>query len=282
MKTKKTKWKPIYLVQIYRMVKLGITDVDICKGLKISRQCLWTWREEKPELQEAISIAKKEMAESESLPAWIYARLTPELKKLWKKIREYEKEAGGTGIAKIELMLQDGGKRVRQQLFLYALCESRFSPSHAMRKVNITKRELDYWLKNDVEFAELVEEIQWHKGNFFEEALVMLVREGNPAAVLFANKTFNRDRGYANKTEVDVNVNGTVMHGVLDLSEIMESLSDSAKLELLTAIRRKDAEKNPRLTVQDRLSQQIAEAGTHVSTHSSEDVVMVSKLEEAE
>jgi hypothetical protein len=253
------KWKPIYLVQIYRMVRLGISDVDICKGLKISRQALWLWNKERPELREAIALARKELADHESLPAWIYSRLTPELKVLWKKIQNFEKEPGGTGIARIELLLQDEGKRTRQQLFLYALCVSRFSPSLAMKKVNIAKRELDYWIANDLEFAQLVEEVQWHKGNFFEDALVKLVKEGNPAAILFANKTFNGVRGYAPKSQVDVNVSGQVMHGVLDLGDLMPLLTEATRLELLTAIRRRDAEKNPRLTVTDRISQEIAD-----------------------
>ncbi len=251
------KWKPILLVQIYRMVRAGLEEVDICKSLRIAHKTLWLWRRERPELQEAMDIAKKELSEGENFPDWIYAKLSPELKVIWNRIRKWEKNKNG--VAQIEIMLQDGGKLVRQQLFLYALCMSCFSPSMAMGKVNITKSTLDEWISQDVKFAELVEEINWHKGNFFEQHLVQLVHENNPAATIFANKTYNKDRGYASHSTMDVQHSGQVLHGIVDLSELMPFLSGSAKLELLEAIRKRDVQDKQVLTVTERLSAEIAE-----------------------
>ena len=252
----KSRWKPIMLVQIYRLVRIGIPDIDICRSLKVSRETFYKWQRLYPELKEAVEIAKRELAESENFPTWVYSRLSPSLQALWDKIEQLHGCADG--VAKIEMLLQDNGKKVRQQLFLFALCISRFSPSVAMQKVNITKKELDRWMHSDVEFAELVDEVQWHKGNFFEESLVALVQEGNPAAVMFANRTFNRERGYEKKSTLSVEHSGNVMVGVLDLAELIPMLTESTKLELLGAIRKKEAEKNPRLTVQDRIRETIA------------------------
>lgn len=232
------------------MVRAGLSDKDICSTLKVTAMTLRNWENRRPELKEAEEIARKERSENESLPNFIYTRLSPKMKELWDKIKKLEKSANGA--AKIELLLQDHGKNVRQQLFLHALCMGGFSASMALAKVNVTKKELDNWINTDLEFAELVEEINWHKGNFFEESLVKLVQQGNTAAVLFANKSFNDKRGYGNKSQVDVNVSGQVMHGVLDLSELMPFLSAEAKTELLEAIRRKDEQANARTNTQQQ------------------------------
>jgi transposase-like protein len=259
IKHRMKKWKPSLLVRIYQLSRLGMTDVDMVKELGISRETLWKWRQDFPEIKEVEEQARKEVEESKNLPNWVYSRLSPEMKEMWNKVEKWGKQKDG--VAKIELMLCDHGRRVRQELFLHALCMCSFSPSQAMNKVNITKKELDRWLREDEEFATLVKEVDWHKGNFFEEHLVKLVQEGNPAAVVFANKTYNTDRGYGRRDQLDVNVTGQVLHGVLDLVELMPLLSEGARLELVEAIRRKDEEKNPQLTVTQKIEREILEHG---------------------
>jgi hypothetical protein len=257
---KSMKWKPIYLVLIYRMMRNGIPEKDQAKALGVTRERIYRWMNELPELKEAVEMARRERAENESMPDWVYAHLSPELQEIWKKIEKWHEMPDG--VAKIELMLQDEGKRVRQQLFLYALCVSNFCPSAALRMVNVSRKTLNFWISSDGEFAELVDEVQWHKGNFFEESLVRLVREGNPAAVLFANKTFNKERGYQATAKLEVEHSGAVLHGVVDLAELMDYLSQPCRLELLEALRQKNAKDTPALTVQERLSQEIANVGS--------------------
>lgn len=236
-----SKWKPIMLVTVYRLVRLGIAEIEVCKELKVSRRTFLDWKTEHPELAECLAIAGKELEDGKSFPRWIYSKLTPEVRKVWDAIQKVTEENNGFG--KIELILQDHGKRVRQQLFLYALCLSDFSASEAMARVHISKWDLDRWCEEE-DFKKLLEEIGWHKGNFFEQALVGLVKEGNPAAVLFANKNYNRDRGYGSHSTVDVNHSGQVLHGVVDLAEIMSELSETTKLELLTIIRKREEARN--------------------------------------
>lgn len=253
------KWKPIMLVKIYRMARLGMTDGEITNTLEVDRKSLWNWLNgstAKPELVEALAMARQERKERDSLPEWIYSHMTPELRALWDKIGKLEE--GKNPAAAIEEILEDAGLRVRQELFLHALCMLQFSPSRALAKVNVTKKELDRWLM-DGEFARLMEEILWHKGNFFEEHLVNLVQMNVPAAVIFANKTFNKDRGYASRHQLDVNVSGGVAVGVLDLAELTPYLSESGKLELLEAIRKREAEQLKTLNPVQMLSQRIVE-----------------------
>lgn len=241
---------------------MGIPYADVYTELKVSKITFWQWVKDKPGLKEVLDLAEKEKKDGESLKNWVYSRLSPELMKVWERIGELEMLSDG--ISKIELMLEEGGKRMRQQLFLHALCFHNFCVSQALAKVNITKRELDRWIAHDHDFAELVEQIQWHKGNLFEGSLVQLVREGNPAAVLFANKTYNAERGYAQKSKLDINVSGSVTHGVLDLAEIMKLVDEDTRLKVLDAVRKLNTVVPPpkQLSVAERLSQEIADVGT--------------------
>lgn len=253
-------WKPIYILTIYRMVRLGVHEGEICKMLGVSRDTLWTWRQKYVELEEAYAIAQRERADMTDLPSWVFSRLSPELQVLWNKIKKWERKPAGAG--QIELILQDHGKNVRQQLFLHALVSNSFSPSRAMACVNVTKKELDNWINSDFEFSALVEEIQYHKKNFFEESLVKLVAEGNPAAIMFANKTLNKDRGYAPHATIQHNVSGMVGHAVFDLAEIMDELDMDTRLKVLDAIRRKETAAIPVKTVTDKLHEEIANVST--------------------
>lgn len=235
---KNRKWRPVLIVEIYKLLRAGIPQIDVCKHLDVSKETFNQWLKKHPELREAVEMAKRELDEAESFADWVFKHLPHELREVWRKIENWETLEDGVG--QIESMLCDQGKRARQQLFLHALCVSDFSPSTAMRRTHVSKKQLDAWCRDDPDFSELMAEIQWHKANFFEESLVKLVKQGVPAAVVFANKTYNKDRGYAPSSTVDVNVSGQVMHGVLDLSDLLPYLSQQGRLELLDAIRQKE------------------------------------------
>lgn len=261
------KWKPVFLVEIYKLAKLGMAKGDIANTLKISRTLLFYWEKNRPEVKLVFAMVAKELSDGETFQDWIYNQLSPELKELWDNIKLWEKEP--SGVVKIELMLQDQGKLVRQQLFLHALCVSNFSVNFAMRRVNISKRTLDEWMSRDIDFSELISQIEWYKGNFFENSLIRLVKQGHPAAILFANRTFNRERGYAPKSEVEVNVNGNILHGVLDLSVLMPYMREDTKNDVMAAIRQYEESKvlsktaKPRLLdLQEVVSEQISNSLT--------------------
>ena len=264
-KPPRSKYRPLMVLEVYKMARMGMAVTDMIAHYKIAKRTWELWTAKHPELQAAVVEAKRERAEGETLPDWVYTRLSPELRAVWNKVRRWEKEPNG--VIKIELMLAEQGKLVRQQLFLHALCVSHFSPTLALRRVNVTKHELEHWIEHDPDFAKLVEEIDWHKGNFFESQLMRLVEDGNPAAVLFANKTYNRNRGYTSRSQVDVNVSGSVAHGVLDLTELLPYLREEVRLELLAAIRQREQVEADRLrpvpirSVQEIVAEQIAQNG---------------------
>jgi hypothetical protein len=243
-KPRPRKWKPILLVELYRLLRTGVSVEEAAECLGVARRTVYKWEAKYPEVGEMIALVRRERSQGETLKDWVYHRLSPELKELWDQVTGFDAEPGG--VAKVEALLADQGRGVRQQLFLYALCETHYNPSQALKKVCVSRREFRRWLEEDSDFAELVDEIDWHKGNFFEEKLVQAAASGETAAVVFANKTYNRKRGYASKSELEVHHSGTVVHGVLDLSELVPFLSDSAKTELLEAIRRRDEAKQLR------------------------------------
>jgi hypothetical protein len=236
----KARWRLIYLVTAYRYTRMGMTEDEVAAAMGTNKMTLWRWGQRIPELNEAMELARKEIKDKDAFRDWVYSRMAPPLKALWDQIGVIEEGGGRNPIVEIERILQDAGVRVRQELFLHALCMLDFSPSKALAKINITKRELDRWLNTDPGFKDLIEEIQWHKGNFFEEQLTKLVAEKNPAAVIFANRTFNKDRGYLTQTRTQVEVSGGVAVGVFDLSVLLPYLTEPCKLELLDAIRKKE------------------------------------------
>jgi hypothetical protein len=236
-----TRWKWINLVLIYRLARAGFSEEKIGQSLAGERNTLRYWKRKFAEVREVFAIVEREKEQEGTLTNYLFGKLTPNLQDLWSKLKKFEKERNG--VVKMEMLLSDQGKTVRQQLFLHALAVCNYSPTKACQKVNISKKELDRWVNDDPEFAELVSEVEWHKGNFYEEMLSVLVKDRVPAAVIFANKRFNAERGYGEKSEVNVRVSGNVTHGVTDLSELMPFLGDEARLELLEAIRKLEQQK---------------------------------------
>lgn len=260
------KWKPIYLVHIYRYAREGLNNREIQELLHVSERVFIQWKKDMPEIVATLKLARGNSEQEGTFADYCYGRLSGPLRQLWDKIlywEEYDhlttlqkcptspeyveqvkRKPRMSGAVQIELMLADNGQLVRQQLYIHALISSSFSPSRAMSRVGVNKQMLDKWIADDVGFAELVEEISWHKGNFFEEALVKLVEEGETSAVLFANKTWNKSRGYSGS--VDININGkmehsgSILHGVLDLSELLPYMSQETRTGVMEALRQRD------------------------------------------
>jgi hypothetical protein len=104
-------------------------------------------------------------------------------------------------------------------LFLFALVEGNWNPSAACGKVGISKQTLETWCRTDNGFADLMDEIVWHKKNWAESALMQLVDRGDSPATVFVNKTLNADRGY--------NVKQTVEHtGVVNHEHVVISVEE--------------------------------------------------------
>lgn len=250
-----SKYRPILLVSIYRHAKVGIPEHGIATLLGINLNTWKVWKKKHPSIQEALELGRKEDKCGGNWHEFIYNRLSPDVRELWDKIQEYDELPNG--VVQIERLLNTHGKFVRQQLFLYALIHNNFSPSRAMAKVNISKDVMDDWINKEPKFAQLVEEIQFHKKNFVEESLISLIAEGNPQATIFASRSLNKDRGYS--TTVEVQHTGQIEHlhnaGTFDIDEL--EVSEACKKEVLNALRLMDEKKKQArvLSLEDRSTQ---------------------------
>lgn len=242
----KSKWDDRFILRVYLYKKAGMSDNDLAPALGVSPPVLQKWLKTKPAFKESHAEGMKVRHEEGSFREYVYKRLPADLKETWDRINLCE--SSPSGVARVEALLAEAGTTARQNLFLYALVDANFNPSEACRKVGISKATLDYWCASDPDFAKLADEIHWHKGNFFESSLVDAVKGGDVPSILFANKTFNRDRGYGesvkqiNKT---VTINKTVKNEItIDLS----SLSIEKRKQILCVLKGPD---NPVIEVRD-------------------------------
>lgn len=232
-------WDERHAVTVYELARTGMKDAQIAQALGISRTSFMKWQDKHPAVNFALERARANSPGSTgtlTFREYVYKRLPDDLKAVWDKINAPETLKSGT--ARVEALLSRNGRTARQHLFLYALVHANFNASEACRKVNISKGTLDKWVEDDPGFGQLLKEIDWHKANFFEGALVGQVKEGDTAAIIFANKTFNKSRGYGEKSQLDVNVSGQVdvHHNVLDIDQL--DLSIECRREILSAIQK--------------------------------------------
>jgi hypothetical protein len=182
------------------------------------------WAERHEEVAYAFKCAEDTSKTPQTMVQYVYGRLPPDMKKVWDKIAFYEDMEGG--LDKVEALL---GKdpRVRQYMFIHALCSTCFNTTRACAMVNLPLRTLSAWMRDD-QFVDLIQEVEFHKKNFFEQAMLDLVAVRNPLAVLHVNKTKNADRGYGDKLVIEANVQHT--HRIVPLEKL------ALPLETLLAI----------------------------------------------
>jgi hypothetical protein len=232
-----SRWKDIYLVLIYRYARAGLTNEQIAGALKITAATIYNWMKKKTVIREVLKLARQEVPEEESYSRFFYDRLPPAMQDLWEQVLNVERTGGG--MAALNDILADHGVRARQVLFLHALMVTHFSPTKAMAMVGIDHRQLNTW-KMDPDFADEFDKVQHIKGDYFEGKLVQLVEAQDRGAILFANRTFNRQRGYGQTADVNVHHTGDIGVNMtaLDLSDL--DLSLPCRLEIANAIRKRE------------------------------------------
>lgn len=227
-----------YYVTAYELARSGYSDKRIAQALGTNGNTLGRWRTKHPALDAAIKRGRLVSTGGEGVATfrdYVYKRLPENLQALWTEIQACEDEPNA--LTRLQTMFANQGLRVRQHLFLHALTARNFNVSEACRLTGIARRTFEAWVSSDADFADLVDEINQCKKDFFESALVRLVQAGEPSVVIFANKTYNRDRGYNEK--LDVSVNGTVnhLHAVVPAEAVLPKMPLDARRALLQAVR---------------------------------------------
>lgn len=204
-KQNRSAWKNEYLFRSYDLARSGTSDAGISKILGVDPETIAKWRDEIPQFAEALRAGRSVTSDQSKSGAlefqeYVYRRLPENLQVLWDEIRSCEREPNG--VKKIEALLQKAGLRARQHLYIHSLVSSHFNNSKACRRLNVSVSTLNNWIQRDPDFRTLMEEIHWHKKNYFEDALMNLVRQGDARAIVMVNQSVNRDRGYGQKVEV--------------------------------------------------------------------------------
>ena len=234
----KSIWKDIFVFRAYELARAGLSEIRMAKALGISVPTFRVWESKKKvfklAVEEGRKINKRRGKDAANLRNYIFERLPKDLRKLWEKINKLDGKL--TGAEKIEALLVKRGTTARQHLFVYAWVSGNFSLSQALRKVNIPRSTFDKWRNTDPDFAALIEEIDWHKKNFFEDHLVKLVAGGDVSSTIFVNKTYNRDRGYDDRKGIDIKVAGQITHSHVTMIDV-SNLTLNARKEILNLLR---------------------------------------------
>jgi hypothetical protein len=235
-----SKFKDEYYVTVYELARSGMSENKMSKNLGVSTVTLRSWKKKNKALRDAIDRGRNSKGKmtTQKWFDYVYQKLPANLMKIWDEIQDLE--AQPNGIQKIESLLETNGKRARQHIFLHALVTANFNVSRACSVCNIPRRTFENWVTNEPDFSELMNEINVHKKNFFEASLVGLVARGDSAATIFVNRTYNRDRGYNEK--VDVNVIGKIehehVHAHISIDEL--ELNLEVRTDILKAIRKRN------------------------------------------
>ena len=91
----------------------------------------------------------------------------------------------------------------KQKLMIEALKSQLGVITAAINQVGIARQTHYNWINECPEYKQAVDEAELILKDFGENSLFKLMKEGNPAAVIFFNKTKNKDRGYVEKQEIE-------------------------------------------------------------------------------
>lgn len=214
----KSKFSPSMYVTVFELARSGQSNQEISRTIGVDTGTLKRWMRTNKHFKEAITRGRRggTFANEQTFGDYVYQCLPPHLKEVWEELTYAEDEPDGHN--RVYALLRDQGKVARQRLFVHALVHTMFNVSRACRMLAMGRRVFEEWCKEPT-FAELIDEIFWHRDNFFEQALIGLVAGGDTAAILHVAKTKLRHRGYNPQTEVVATstTGDTVDFGDLDL-----------------------------------------------------------------
>lgn len=205
-------YAPRMCIDAFILASSGAPDTQIARSIGITEATLGEWKTRHDEFGYAFETARsrsKDPKSEDTLSGYVYKHLSDPARAVWDQL-EYLEDSDNARASIEELFKADTDQRLRQQMLVHAIAHKTFDVSAALTMVGVTRGQLRKWIERDPDFATLWDELQFHKKNFFEQGLLDLVKARNPFAVIFANKTINADRGYAEKLKVEHS--GTIQH----------------------------------------------------------------------
>jgi hypothetical protein len=231
-------WKDEMLVEAHELARSGMKDAAIARTIGVAPATFAGWVQTKPALRRVLKRARtgKRGEGYTSFRDFVYGRLPKRAQELWDRLEEVERLGAhperGKMARSILRRIQEEATHIRMSLFIHAMVSTNFMVTAACNKVGISPGLVREWELRSPDFKQLLAGIHDHKKDFFETHLINLVRSGDSAATIFANKTINRDRGYNEKVQVEVNHthSGKVALDVKDLSdEVIKGLLEAQR-----------------------------------------------------
>jgi len=197
-----TAFKEEMVFKIYELAKNGVCNQDIAETIGVCRHTFNTWCSKKKIVRQAVKRGRAifksgKKGGTRTFTEYVHGKLPAHLNKIWNRLNQQDMAA--TGVEKMEALLSNEGRTARQSLFIHALISSNFRVTTALARSDVSYNMLEHWKEEDPDFPKLVDFLNTLRGNFFEDALCDAVADGDTAATIFANRTFNRERGYNDK-----------------------------------------------------------------------------------
>lgn len=225
------------ICDIYDAFLRNSSAVLACAAMEITTAKLSNILKRDPDCAEAKNLADERRQRDDTFGAYVVGRLSPEAKEAYEKIQFWKNHKSYA--EKVDAILLGKSKKIRQELFVHTLAATTFDINEACRTTGVNRAQLEEWRMRDFEFRQMVQEIEFIKKNWYEAALHSLVQDRNPGAVMFVNKTQNRDRGYGEK--VTHEHTGTIAHVAVNIDDL--DLPIDTRRTILDALRKKQTEK---------------------------------------
>jgi hypothetical protein len=242
------KFEPFILVKIYKLAKAHMTQPDAAEALGVSKSTMLSWINNRPGVREAWDegVRDRTAADGNALKHYCYNNLSPEMRRVWDEVLLINKQDNPNEQLDM-LFSKHGGTKARQQMFVQAVLATNFNLTRAYRMVGVNYQQVKRWKAKFPEFAELMEELEWHKGNFFEEQFIDKVAQGESGMILHAVKTKLADRGYGTvkKHEHTGSFEHRHEHSY-NIELLLSDVSIEARKEFLEAMRKQEALNSPR------------------------------------
>lgn len=198
----------------YRKMNAHYGIPRITTAVWIKREPLMTLAKEL-----ALQMLKAKTDERENFGEFVLTRMSKENRERYEQLLFWEDHPDGA--SKTRGILRDMTERERRIMFVQCVAANGFVYSRALKLMGISGDVVKNW-NRDRGFRAMTNEIQQLKKDFFEQALVDLAAARDTTAVVFANKTLNRDRGYGEKLSVDVKGQIDHTHTVVPLAALEE------------------------------------------------------------
>jgi len=100
----------------------------------------------------------------------------------------------------------------KKQGMIQALEKSLGVVTSACKSLDISRQTHYRWMQEDDDYAQAVKELDGVALDFAESKLHEQINNGNPTCIIFYLKTKGRQRGYIEKQDHDIVIEGKVQH----------------------------------------------------------------------